>query len=1698
MKKTMLMLVLMILTITSSFAQFIEIGDNESTASTTTVPFSGIWDYGWSTVVIPGELIGSAIEINSISFDVFNTPVNYETLSQKVYMRHTEVDTASVQYPDPENNGYTLVYDADILWNGQGWQGINLATNFNYDGSSNLEIVWENWDGSYVSGFPTFRKTAVDYNVAAYKRADNDFPAVAGVFTQEYPNIRLGFVAEGAPGYPEIVSPANNTANLELDTELVWTYGENTEFIHVYFSENQEDVVSSQASALVVDGDLVTSFSPNLENASVYYWKVAASNTTSEIVASTNVYSFSTTYGVAQLPYSQDFEDVTPPALPLGWTSFYESTTTYSYVDTYLGQAYEGANALRIANSSDVTGTYIAVLPQIENMGSRMKFWAKCSSTGSQLIVGYLADVADAATFTEIQTLDMTSDYQEHTVELELPRTVRYLAFKHANVSTYQTIYIDNILIEEIPANEPTPATLLTPVNGATDVAMDAELTWEYGMNTVAVNLYLSDDMAEVADLLEDALVIENQDVTSYTADLDVWTTYYWRVGSLNSTGYEVYSSIYSFTTATPEGTIQIGTGVEVNQGMPIEPYFGYTYTQSIYPQASVNTAGDIQTIAWHYNGNSAWGPDDIKIYMANTTLTSYETTESWVAAEELTLVYDGTLSVPAVDGWVPITLDTPFAYNNTDNLLIAVEENTQGYHSSNDEFFNTAVENNASLTYRNDSTNPDPTAPPAGTLKAYYPNVVLVIGGAVAPLPVVTDLAATVIDNDVTLTWTAPQAGDNTILEYQIFKDNSEIATAEALTYTDADLADGSYEYAVKVVYSEGTSALSNVVSATISTTPVDVEAPFNLTASVSGQDVTLNWLAPGTVLPDEITEGFEESFPPTGWTLNATNTTASWEQFGTVEYTTSTVTPTEGQFQAGVQWDYSAQDEWLVTSEISNVTDLTFDYYGSLGSEYGDNYYVKVSTNGGSTWTPVWNASDLTEGENNYDTPISIDLSAYASETIKVAWNFVDGDGQGLWWSTFIDNIVFSSNGRTLAFDASELKAFSKADKTLASTKIRANRFAKDPNYVSTRSTRELTSYKIYRDASEIATISSDLLTYTDADLDFANYDYYVTAVYTEGESDPSNTVTVSIVDPATTLPPMNLTASANGSDVELNWEAPLDLSEGTWITKAAEENNDGIGTNAAAEFGVAHLYTQAELAIYQGLYINSIKFFPREASASYTISVWGGATGQTLLYSEVATDFVNEAWNEHQLSAPVAIPATGPLYIGYMVDTPTGYPAGCDAGPAVTGGDQIHFVGEAWDALSAITTINVNWNIQAFVSPEGADRAANTQLVSANKPLRKSSNAANLLAGNLNPITSARFDMDRDVTAYKIYRDNEEIAEVAANVLTYTDNGLMNGMYFYHVTAMYGAAESLNSNTVSVTVNNSNPGDVLIADSFENYEDFSLQFGDWTLVDGDLSPTYGFSGTSFPNAETMMAYIVFNPAMTTPALTDPSYQAPDGSKYLASFAAVTPTNNDWLISQPFTLGSEGELTFKAKSITNQYGLEQFNVLVSTGSTNPNDFTSISGTTPVQAPITWTSYMYGLNNYANQTIRVAIQCVSDDAFVFMLDDVKVVSAGGTDNDDTSAPAVTTALGGNYPNPFNPETTIRYSVEKPGKVTLEVYNILGQKVKTLVNDTKDAGSHNVVWNGKDEAGNKVSSGLYFYRMKNGSYSKTNKMILMK
>ena len=102
------------------------------------------------------------------------------------------------------------------------------------------------------------------------------------------------------------------------------------------------------------------------------------------------------------------------------------------------------------------------------------------------------------------------------------------------------------------------------------------------------------------------------------------------------------------------------------------------------------------------------------------------------------------------------------------------------------------------------------------------------------------------------------------------------------------------------------------------------------------------------------------------------------------------------------------------------------------------------------------------------------------------------------------------------------------------------------------------------------------------------------------------------------------------------------------------------------------------------------------------------------------------------------------------------------------------------------------------------------------------------------------------------------------------------------------------------------------------------------------------------------------------------------------------------------------------------------------------------------------------------------------------------------TSNGPEPTPVLVNALYPNYPNPFNPKTTISYSLAKPGKVTLSIYNTKGQLVKTLVSNNKAAGQYKVVWDGSNNAGKPVSSGLYFTRIETPNYTHTRKMMMLK
>lgn len=108
------------------------------------------------------------------------------------------------------------------------------------------------------------------------------------------------------------------------------------------------------------------------------------------------------------------------------------------------------------------------------------------------------------------------------------------------------------------------------------------------------------------------------------------------------------------------------------------------------------------------------------------------------------------------------------------------------------------------------------------------------------------------------------------------------------------------------------------------------------------------------------------------------------------------------------------------------------------------------------------------------------------------------------------------------------------------------------------------------------------------------------------------------------------------------------------------------------------------------------------------------------------------------------------------------------------------------------------------------------------------------------------------------------------------------------------------------------------------------------------------------------------------------------------------------------------------------------------------------------------------------------------------------IVSQTPTGSENNTVNTLSNYLGNNYPNPFNPTTKISYNITTGSKVELSVYNLKGQLVKTLVSADQTAGEHTVTWNGTDNSGRNVGSGLYLYKLSAGSFSSTKKMIMLK
>ena len=310
---------------------------------------------------------------------------------------------------------------------------------------------------------------------------------------------------------------------------------------------------------------------------------------------------------------------------------------------------------------------------------------------------------------------------------------------------------------------------------------------------------------------------------------------------------------------------------------------------------------------------------------------------------------------------------------------------------------------------------------------------------------------------------------------------------------------------------------------------------------------------------------------------------------------------------------------------------------------------------------------------------------------------------------------------------------------------------------------------------------------------------------------------------------------------------------------------------------------------------------------------------------------------------------------------------------------------------------------------------------------------------------------------------------------------------GEYVLEAVATVEGDVNADNNSASKTVISVEPADPYVMD-FEQCEDFAIsEFNPaWRTVDADGNYIYGFQDVSFPAPSSgKAAYIVFNPALTTPSLEDQAAIAPHGGeRFAACFAASgdpsgLAQNNDWLISPKLTLpATDAKMSFFVKSYIGEYGLEKYNVLVSETDDNLESFKMIGSTreAPEEA---WTEVSVDLSEYAGKDVYLAIQCVSEDAFVFMLDDITV-------NKPVSSVAENAiAALSLYPNPATEMIVISSGGSAIEKV--DIYNAAG----ALVYSSPASDSSNFRYNVSS-----LDAGIYFAKVETSDGAKVMRFIV--
>lgn len=221
------------------------------------------------------------------------------------------------------------------------------------------------------------------------------------------------------------------------------------------------------------------------------------------------------------------------------------------------------------------------------------------------------------------------------------------------------------------------------------------------------------------------------------------------------------------------QGQVLVGNGTTL-KNLPINPYYGYSYSQTIYQSSEINASGDITGLSWYYGGpvgNNIPNSQTLKVYLGHTSKNHFASDSDWEETSNFTEVYSGDIPVDG-PGWVSINFSTPFDYNGTDNLIVATAELHPGYDNNNDFFVSYEVSGDRSLIYQNDTTLPNLTEPQSGSRLNFVPNIIFGGIAKACQTPFLLNTAM-VSSSSAVIIWSNTVQGPDNSSQYYISESN-------------------------------------------------------------------------------------------------------------------------------------------------------------------------------------------------------------------------------------------------------------------------------------------------------------------------------------------------------------------------------------------------------------------------------------------------------------------------------------------------------------------------------------------------------------------------------------------------------------------------------------------------------------------------------------------------------------------------------------------------------------------------------------------------------------------------------------------------------------------------------------------------------------------------------------------------------------